>query len=162
MQKFFTEVIEKAVDRELTFDDLHTENDLTEILHSLPTISQIDDSERAFNSVADFVNAHPKNFIIQAPPTSTNKEYSATGYETYGKIYLNGDVAFFKTALTRILEDELKFSSCNKLVAEWKDNNKLDTDKDSRRTDKNVRIAGRQTRAIYFKQLINPAKPDEE
>ena len=157
LQKFFTGVLEKA-DSEITFDDLHTENDLQELLQSLPTISQIDDSERAWLALADFVNAHPKNFVRQIQPTSTGvSEVSAEGYETYGKIYLNGDVAFFKTELTRILEKELDFSSGNKLISEWKDYHKLDTNKDSSRTDKNVRIAGSQKRVIYCKQLINPA-----
>lgn len=149
LQKFFDGIFEKVT--KVSLKDLHTENDFQEILRLLPTISQIDDSERALLAVADFVNSHPKNFIVQAPPTVNTKEYSADGYATYGKIYLNGDVAFFKTELKNILEDDLKFSSCNKLLAEWKDSKKILCDKN--RTDTLKEINGNRKRVIYFPAL---------
>ena len=157
LQKFFTGVLEKF-NSKVEFKDLHTENDLQEILKSLPTISQIDDSERAFYAVADFVNAHPKNFIRQAPPTATDTEYSAEGYETYGKIYLNGDVCFIPTQLTKIVEDNLKFSSCKKLLTEWNDNGKLATSTAS--VTGTRRLNGKKQRVVYFKKLLDSSEGD--
>ena len=152
LQKFFTGVLEKF-NPEMPFVDLHTETDLQEILKSLPTISQIDDSERAWLALADFVNSHPKNFVQQIQPTSTGvSEVSAEGYETYGKIYRNGDVCFIPTQLTKIVEDNLKFSSCKKLLTEWNDNGKLKNN--GKRCDTTQRLNGKSTPVIYCLKLV--------
>ena len=73
--------------------------------------------------------------------------------ETYGKIFDNGEVAFFPTALKKILEDELKFASADKLIAEWRDLNtilKIDKEQITRK----IRIGKKTYRVYHFKAGI--------
>ena len=126
------------------------QTDLQKIIEFLPTMTQLDETERAKDSLTDFVNGHPKNFAKQ---TANGEELAAEGYETYGKKYLNGDVAFFKTSLTKILEKELSFSSCNKLIAEWKDRGYIQLSADGR-TKTTARIGGNSKPVIKLIGLV--------
>ena len=126
------------------------QNDLQKIVEFLPTMTQLDETERARAALTDFVNGHPKNFVKEM---SKGEECVAEGYETCGKKYLNGDVAFFKTSLTKILEKELSFSSCNKLIAEWKDRGYIQLSADGR-TKTTARIGGNSKPVIKLIGLV--------
>lgn len=126
------------------------QNDLQEIIGFLPTMTQLDETERARAALTDFVNGHPKNFVKEV---NKGEECVAEGYETCGKKYLNGDVAFFKTSLTKILEKELSFSSCNKLLAEWKDRGYIQLSADGR-TKTTARIGGNSKPVIKLIGLV--------
>ena len=73
--------------------------------------------------------------------------------ETYGKIFDTGEVAFFPTALKKILEDELKFASAEKLIAEWRDLNTI-LKVDKGQTTRKIRIGKKTYRVYHFKAGI--------
>ena len=88
-------------------------------------------------------------------------EVVAWGIVCNGRIFENGEVAFLPTELRRILEDELKFPSANKLINEWKEQgNVLITDKD--RLTHKAPIGDDRPRTIHFKARILVTCPDDE
>lgn len=83
----------------------------------IPTARDIDDSRRALDDLRSYTAAHIQLFI-RAGQSSDGEHYTTRG-EYLGKICNDGDIAFFTTALKKILESELGFASCDALVAEW-------------------------------------------
>ena len=145
------------------FDDVAAARDIKEIIALLPTNTEIDDTVRAIESLTSFVAGHTKSFNRPIKDSTTGKieEVSAWGNECYGRIFENSEVSFLPHAIKKILEDELKFASADKLIAEWKEQgNILITDKD--RTTHKVAIGDTRTRTIHFKEKILLAPLEDE
>ena len=122
---------------------------LAAIIATLPTAAEIDDTARALESLASFVAGHEKYFLRNQKDTNGDEMTFTYANETYGKIFDNGEVAFFPTALKKILEDELKFASADKLIAEWRDlNTILKVDKEQ--TTRKIRIGKKTYRVYHF------------
>ena len=105
--------------------------------------------------MGSYVASHEKSFTRDEKDTDTNKpvEIGAWGTVCSGKIFDTGAVAVFPTELKRILEDELKFASADKLIAEWKEQgNILITDKG--RTTHKIRIGKKTYNVIHFRAGI--------
>lgn len=83
----------------------------------IPTARDIDDSRRALDDLRSYTAAHIQLFI-RAGQSSDGEHYTTRG-EYLGKLCNNGDIAFFTTALKKILEGELGFASTDALIAEW-------------------------------------------
>lgn len=83
----------------------------------IPTARDIDDSRRALDDLRSYTAAHIQLFI-RAGQSSDGEHYTTRG-EYLGKICNDGDIAFFTTALKKILEGELGFASTDALIAEW-------------------------------------------
>ena len=93
-------------------------NELDDNLFALiPTARDIDDSRRALDDLRSYTAAHIQLFI-RAGQSSDGEHYTTRG-EYLGKICNDGDIAFFTTALKKILEGELGFASTDALIAEW-------------------------------------------
>ena len=118
----------------------------------LPTNAEIDDTARAEEALTSFVASHEKYFIHNQKDTNGDEITFTFASETYGKIFDTGEVAFFPTALKKILEDELKFSSCDKLIAAWLEQGKLVTS--SGRKDNTIRISKKTYKVIHFRANI--------
>ena len=130
--------------------------DLAAIIVILPTTAEIDDTARAISALGSYVGSHEKSFTRDEKDSDNfdkTIEISAWGTVCSGKIFDTGAVAFFPTELKRILEDELKFASADKLIAEWRDmGNILKTDKDQ--TTRKIRIGKKTYRVYYFQAGI--------
>ena len=129
------------------------EDNLAIITATLPTSAEIDDTARALESLTSFVAGHEKYFLRNQKGSDGEEMTFTFANETYGKIFDNGEVAFFPTALKKILEDELKFASADKLIAEWRDLNtilKIDKEQITRK----IRIGKKTYRVYHFKAGI--------
>ena len=126
---------------------------LAAIIATLPTSAEIDDTARALESLASFVAGHEKYFIRNQKDTNGEEMTFTFANETYGKIFDNGEVAFFPTALKKILEDELKFASADKLIAEWRDLNTI-LKVDKGQTTRKIRIGKKTYRVYHFNSGI--------
>lgn len=126
---------------------------LAAIIATLPTSAEIDDTARALESLASFVAGHEKYFIRNPKDTNGEETTFTFANETYGKIFDNGEVAFFPTALKKILEDELKFASADKLIAEWRDLNTI-LKVDKGQTTRKIRIGKKTYRVYHFNSGI--------
>ena len=144
-----------AIGRQSAFDNTAATRDIQAIIALLPTNAQLDDTARAVEALGSYVASHEKSFTRDEKDTDTNKpvEISAWGNVCSGKIFDTGAVAVFPTELKRILEDELKFASMDKLIAEWKEQgNILITDKG--RTTHKIRIGKKTYNVIHFRAGI--------
>ena len=104
------------------FDDHDFDDDATAIIKSLPTLKEISSGERALTELRSFVDGHPKYFVCEYYSVEDNKkirDYSAKANETYGKIFLSGEVAIYPAALRKILEKELGFASAAEILTQW-------------------------------------------
>lgn len=134
-----------AMDKELGAD-------LDAIIATLPADAEIDDTARAIESLTSFVASHEKYFLRNQKDTDGEEMTFTFANETYGKIFDTGEVAFFPTALKKILEDELKFASADKLIASWSEQEKLVTN--GGRKDHVIKIAKKTYKVIHFKANI--------
>ena len=126
---------------------------LATIIATLPTSAEIDDTARALESLTSFVAGHEKYFLRNQKDTNGDEMTFTFANETYGKIFDTGEVAFFPTALKKILEDELKFASAEKLIAEWRDLNTI-LKVDKGQTTRKIRIGKKTYRVYHFKAGI--------
>lgn len=117
----------RCIDERSDLDNLWVDatEDIETILKKLPTPSELDDTTRALNDLKSFVAAHEACFYHGQANQSDKPPFTANfaRAEYYGKIFTNGEVAFFPTALRKILETELGYPSSDALIAEWR--NKL-------------------------------------
>ena len=135
------------------FDDAELIRDRRILIDSqLPTLSQLDDTARALESLTSFVASHEKYFLRNQKDIDGKEMTFTFANETYGKIFDTGEVAFFPTALKKILEDELKFASSDKLIAAWFEQDKL-VFNDGRK-DHVIKIAKKTYKVIHFKANI--------
>ena len=118
--------------------------------NNLPTLGDMDDTARAADSLTSFVASHEKFFVRETvnKPEFDN-EYTQTAQVCYGKKFRNGDVAFFRTELVKILENELGFASADKLISAWYDKGCL-RHNDGKKSYV-MYINGRNQRMICFK-----------
>ena len=126
---------------------------LATIIATLPTSAEIDDTTRALESLTSFVAGHEKYFLRNQKDTNGDEMTFTFANETYGKIFDTGEVAFFPTALKKILEDELKFASADKLIAEWRDLNTI-LKVDKGQTTRKIRIGKKTYRVYHFRAGI--------
>ena len=135
--------------------------DLAAIIEILPTTAEIDDTARAIAALGSYVGSHEKSFTRDEKDSNTDTpiEIGAWGTVCSGKIFDTGAIAFFPTELKRILEDELKFASADKLIAEWRDmGNILKTDKGQ--TTRKIRIGKKTYRVYYFQAGVLSSDAD--
>lgn len=134
--------------------------DAQKLIVELPTRDDISDTKRGVELLSSWVAEHPKNFISYGEQSDT--AISATSFtETSGILFADGRVGFFPNALRRIVEDELKLSSCQKLINELFDDGKLDT----KASDKKrcIRIGGVPRKIYLFKTgVLIPNDDDTE
>lgn len=91
-------------------------DDIQELIDDAPDKTMAKNINRALPAVFDFVDTHPKNFIREFNTESGSSFTPAEGNETYGVKLLNGTVAFFPSALRRILNRELDFPSALAII----------------------------------------------
>lgn len=125
------------------------------IVDTLPTTEELDDTKRAIEALGSYVAAHEKSFTRDEKDNATSKpiEIGAWGTTCSGKIFDTGEVAFHPTELKRILEDELKFASADKLIAEWNEQGNL-LFSDKGRTTHLIRIGSKVYRTVHFRANI--------
>lgn len=121
------------------------------IIDTLPTLADLDDTERALDALNSYVSSHEKSFTRDETSNETGKpiEIGSWGTICPGKIFDTGAVAFFPTELKRILEDELHFASAEKLINAWILDGTLKAD--SGRKTQVIRLGKRTYRVYYFK-----------
>ena len=144
-----------CVGTQAAFDDVAAARDIKEIIALLPTNAEIDDTTRAIASLSSYVASHEKSFMRDETNNETGKpvEIGSWGTVCSGKIFDTSEVIFFPTELKRILEDELHFTSAEKLINEWKEQgNILITDKG--RTTHTIRLDGKTPRVFHFRANI--------
>jgi hypothetical protein len=136
------------------FDRQAVVQDLKEIIALLPTNAEIDDTARAIVALGSYIASHEKSFTRDEKDSDTGNpvEIGAWGIVCSGKIFDTGAVAVFPTELKRILEDELKFASADKLLNEWKEQDILITD--NGRTTHKIRIGKKTYNVIHFKEGV--------
>ena len=102
-----------------SFNNILFCRDLNDINNSLPTPRELDDSNRAINDLQSFIAGHDRFFMHETDNKDFDYESTQSAFECYGKIFNNGEVAFFPTAIKKILETELGFASADALITEW-------------------------------------------
>ena len=146
-----------CIGAQTSFDKAFAVNDIGEILNALPTMSEISGSERLLRALRSFVDSHPKNFVVEmlseySPGTLLDVE-AASYSETYGKIFRNGEVAFYPTALKKIIEKELGFASSIAHIETWNEEGKL-ISTGARPNQHAVLVCGKKRFTIHFKSGI--------
>lgn len=144
------------------YSDENMLSDIIDIFTDLPSKKEIDDTHRAKELLASFVAGHKKYFVTESKNSTDFPENDAVAFETYGKIFDNGEVAFLPHKLKQILENDLNFASADKLISEWADEGKLRC-QDNRNTYK-TRINNQPQWTYRFKAgvLISKNSPSEE
>ena len=95
-------------------------DDILDVLRTLKTRDEIDETARAIDKLRDFVAMHHKDFFRETDSEEFDNEYSQMGYTpALGKRFKNGEVAFFKTALVDVLENKLDFANGEKLIDDF-------------------------------------------
>ena len=140
-----------------SFDKFAAIDDVAEILDELPTLQDISGSERLLRALRSFIDGHPKNFVTEVPsdsPLGTPHDVEAPSFaETYGKIFLNGEVAFYPTALKKIIEKELGFASAAAHIDAWNEEGKLIAT-GARPNQHAVLICGKKRFTIHFRSRV--------
>ena len=143
-----------TIEESFSFDNVQFCNDIREIAKSLPAPSDLDDGTRALADLQSFIAGHDKFFSHEADnKPEYDNEFVQNAFECYGKIFKNGEVAFFPTALKKILETELGFASADALIAEWANKDLLRcSNGDGLRFS--TRINGNKVKAYRFKARV--------
>jgi hypothetical protein len=105
----------------LVADNQEIGADADDIIRTLPTTAEMDDSTRALEFLRDFIVGHEKYFWRTMTIDGQTKDYCHNTNEGYGKIMRTGNVAFLKSPLLSILEKEGGFRSGEKIITEWRD-----------------------------------------
>lgn len=88
-------------------------------LNVAKTMLQGNDVDCVIATLGNFINTHEKYFSrdIESPTDNGKIEFiSARAPESYGHRFINGDIAFYRTSLIKILEEELSYASGKKLI----------------------------------------------
>lgn len=134
------------------FDDSTFMADVAETIDELPTVEESSDSARALDVLKDFVTSNEGYFYIETANNDA-REYPPTNHGVnYGKLFLDGGVAFIPTELRKILYKE-GFASPEMLIRTWNGENKIETTA-GRGTYRRHRINKKLTDTIYFKPKI--------
>lgn len=110
-----------AIGAKQSFDNVQFVSDISEILASLPTFKDIDEAERARDSLISFFASHKKFFDREIKDSSADGFTSipADAWTSYGKAFFNTEIAFYTVSLENILEKELGFASAKALIAKF-------------------------------------------
>ena len=132
-------------------NNLELANDLDAIIRTLPTAADIDDTPRAITALSSFIVGHEKNFYTKSNAIG---DALAVGFanDYYGIRLGNTEYAFLPHALKKILENELKFKSADKLIAEFYDRGILIANKGRR--DHAIVIGKKSSKFYHFKAGI--------
>ena len=148
-----------------SFDVEEFDDDIHEIISELPTPAELDDSTRAIADLKSFVAGHEKYFAREMKDSSASgfTLLGAQAWECYGKKFKNGEVAFFPTALRKILENELGYANCDALVSEFASKGFLRTSA-TRGNRYSAKINGKPTSVYRFKAgvLFDAAEEDND
>ena len=148
------------------FDEDAFTKDIVAILELLPTNEEISGSERLLRALRSFVDGHPKNFVTQTKSTAPDEHLedveAASFSETYGKIFNNGEVAIYPTALKKIIEKELGFASSETHITKWNEEGKLITTGD-RPNQHRISVCDKKKYTIHFRAgILSEPKEDED
>ena len=157
-----------GLQREVDNDEVT--NDIAAIVATLPTATEIDDTQRFIEELKSFVAGHTAYFVREGDNNSVADFYSnenADGdltqraLDRYGKIFKNGEVAIlYPHAFRTIAEDKLKFKSADKLAAELSDKGYLRTS--DKRNTFSTWISGKTERTIRFKAGVICTEESEQ
>ena len=99
----------------------------------LPDADGLADYKRAIEDLKSFVDAHPTYFSHDmenpANPSQIDFISAKNTSATYGHKFVNGEVAFYRTELVKILEKDLGYASGKKLIEDFCANELLRHDK---------------------------------
>lgn len=143
-------------------DNDEVTNDIAAIVATLPTATEIDDTQRFIDELKSFVAGHVAYFVREGDNNSVvdfcnnendDGDLTQRALDRFGKIFKNGEVAIiYPHAFRVIAEDKLKFKSAEKLAAELADKGCLRTS--DKRNTFSTWIGGKTTRTIRFKAGI--------
>ena len=110
-----------------TFDDTTAAKDIAAIIATLPTPADMDESTRALDDLRGRFAEKIKYFTREGDNSPGDvAEYWDSGgdkpsvtYDTYGKIFKNGEVAILSTVLRRWIETDLGYASLEPIAADW-------------------------------------------
>ena len=104
-----------------------------EMVAQLPDADGLADYKRAIEDLKSFVDAHPTYFShdMENPANPSQIDFipAKNTTATYGHKFINGEVAFYRTELVKILEKELSYASGKKLIEDFCANELLRHDK---------------------------------
>lgn len=142
-------------------DNEEVTNDIAAIVATLPTATEMDDTQRFIEELKSFVAGHTAYFVREGDNNvsdfynneDTDGDITQRALDRFGKIFKNGEVAIlYPHAFRLIAEDKLKFKSADKLASELNDKGCLRTS-DKRNTFSSW-INGKTERTIRFKAGI--------
>jgi len=110
-----------------SFDDKAAAEDIVAVIATLPTPADMDESTRALDDLRGRFAEKIKYFTREGDGTpgdaSTFRDSGgdppAATYDTYGKIFRNGEVAILPTVLRRWIENDLGYASLEPIAADW-------------------------------------------
>lgn len=127
----------------------------------LPTLAELDDTERAIDFLQSFVAGNDKFFAHEVDKPEFDNEFCSSTPTCYGKIFKNGEVAFLPHAFKKILEVDGGFKSSDKLRNEFCDKGYLRTD--TAKSTLRTWFRGKTVRMIRFKPgVISTAQNDND
>lgn len=138
-----------AIGIKSSFDNTECTRIFHAITDTLPTNAELDDTARAIEELKSFVAGHERYFVQENKNNPNEEAQFAYANETYGKIFDNGEVAFYPTALKTALEENLGFASADKLINEWNDKDDVLITDAGRKTDV-VKIGRKNQRVYHF------------
>ena len=152
-----------AIGEQETFDFIDAAKDILAIISTLPTPADLDDSTRAIKDLGSFIAGHDKYFSRDIKNGLTDGVISVTAqpFESYGKKFDNGEIAFLPHALRKILENELGYQSADALIAEFARKGFLRCTK-GRGYRYSTWLNGKSEPTIRFKPNAFPKAPEPE
>ncbi len=152
-----------AIGEQTTFDFVAAAKDIKAIISTLPTPDELDDSTRAIKDLQSYIAGHDKYFSRDIKNEYTNGAISVTPqpFESYGKKFDNGEVAFLPHALKNILEKELGYQSADALISEFARKGLLRCTK-GRGYRYSTWLNGKSEPTIRFKANAFPKAPEHE
>ena len=127
-------------------------DDINEIIRTLPTADEIDDTARAIDFLQSFFVANLKHFSHEVDKPEFDNEFSQGAIECFGKKFKNGEVAFVAPCLKRALTQDGGFKSAKKIIDECCDKGYLRHN--TGRKTYLTKINNNVLRAIVFKPGI--------
>lgn len=139
--------------------------DVINMVAQLPDALGLADYKRAIEDLKSFVDAHPTYFShdMENPATPSQIDFisAKNTTATYGHKFINGEVAFYRTELVKILEKDLGYASGKKLIDDFCANGLLRHNEGL--TTYRVRINGEQPRVVLFESCaFDLSEPDED
>ena len=103
------------------FDFIAAVKDIIAIISTLPTPADLDESTRAIKDLQSYIAGHEKYFDRDIPDNSAEgyTPIHSQAWESFGKKFSTGEIAFLPHALKKILENELGYQSADALIREF-------------------------------------------